>query len=76
MDHICSHLRAHAQNNPEFRAMIGEPRIGKVGTSLNSARKRAVSKLSVVIFSEDSNALPLFSSLLPQQYTKILKEKN
>ena len=30
MDHICSHLRAHAQNNPEFRAMIGEPRIGKV----------------------------------------------
>ena len=30
MDHVCSHLRAHAQNNPEFRAIIGEPRIGKV----------------------------------------------
>ena len=30
MDHICSHLRAHAQNNPDFRALIGEPRIGKV----------------------------------------------
>lgn len=30
MDHVCSHLRAHAQNNPEFRNIIGEPRLGKI----------------------------------------------
>ena len=30
MDHVCAHLRAHAQNNAEFRALIGEPRMGKV----------------------------------------------
>ena len=30
MDHICAHLKAHAQNNAEFRALIGEPRMGKV----------------------------------------------
>ncbi|EDO34794.1 predicted protein, partial [Nematostella vectensis] len=30
MDHVCSHLRAHAQNNPDFRSIIGEPRLGKI----------------------------------------------
>ena len=30
MDHVCSHLRAHAQNNVEFRNIIGEPRLGKI----------------------------------------------
>ncbi|KAG9335853.1 hypothetical protein JZ751_003610 [Albula glossodonta] len=30
LDHICAHLRSYAQNNPEFRALIGEPRMGKM----------------------------------------------
>ena len=30
MDHVCAHVKAHAQNNAEFRALIGEPRMGKV----------------------------------------------
>ena len=30
MDHVCAHLKAFAQNTPEFRAVIGEPRLGKV----------------------------------------------
>ncbi|NXA42739.1 DZAN1 protein, partial [Eudromia elegans] len=30
LDHICAHLRSYAQNNCEFRALIGEPRMGKV----------------------------------------------
>lgn len=30
IDHICGHIKAHAQNNAEFRALIGEPRMGKV----------------------------------------------
>lgn len=31
LDHISAHLRSYAQNNPEFRALIAEPRMGKVG---------------------------------------------
>uniref|UniRef100_F6XG53 Double zinc ribbon and ankyrin repeat domains 1 n=1 Tax=Ornithorhynchus anatinus TaxID=9258 RepID=F6XG53_ORNAN len=30
LDHICAHLRSYAQNNPEFRVVIGEPRMGKL----------------------------------------------
>ncbi|XP_002740895.1 double zinc ribbon and ankyrin repeat-containing protein 1-like [Saccoglossus kowalevskii] len=30
MEHICSHMKAHAQNHQEFRASIGEPKIGKI----------------------------------------------
>jgi hypothetical protein len=30
MEHVCTHLKAHAQNNPEFRALIGEPRMSKI----------------------------------------------
>uniref|UniRef100_A0A672UR64 Double zinc ribbon and ankyrin repeat domains 1 n=1 Tax=Strigops habroptila TaxID=2489341 RepID=A0A672UR64_STRHB len=30
LDHICAHLRSYAQNNLEFRALIGEPRMGKL----------------------------------------------
>lgn len=31
VDHMCAHLKAHAQNEAEFRALIGDPKIGKVG---------------------------------------------
>uniref|UniRef100_A0A669P7F9 Double zinc ribbon and ankyrin repeat-containing protein 1 n=1 Tax=Phasianus colchicus TaxID=9054 RepID=A0A669P7F9_PHACC len=31
LDHVCAHLRSYAQNNLEFRALVGEPRMGKVG---------------------------------------------
>lgn len=31
VDHICAHLRSYTQNNNEFRALIGEPRLGRVG---------------------------------------------
>ncbi|NWJ00836.1 DZAN1 protein, partial [Crypturellus undulatus] len=30
LDHVCAHLRSYAQNNCEFRALIGEPRMGKI----------------------------------------------
>jgi hypothetical protein len=30
MDHICAHLKAFAQNDPEFRSQVSEPRLGKV----------------------------------------------
>ncbi|KAI4883741.1 hypothetical protein NFI96_022357 [Prochilodus magdalenae] len=30
LDHICAHLRSYTQNNSEFRALIGEPRMGRL----------------------------------------------
>lgn len=30
VEHICMHLKAEAANNPEFRSMIGEQRMGKL----------------------------------------------
>ncbi|KAM9016327.1 double zinc ribbon and ankyrin repeat-containing protein 1 isoform 2-T2 [Ara ararauna] len=33
LDHICAHLRSYAQNNLDFRALIGEPRMGKINSA-------------------------------------------
>ena len=30
VEHITQHMKAHAQNDAEFRALIGEPKMGKV----------------------------------------------
>ncbi|NWR47497.1 DZAN1 protein, partial [Regulus satrapa] len=30
LDHVCAHVRSYAQNNREFRTLIGEPQMGKV----------------------------------------------
>uniref|UniRef100_A0A5F8GSA7 Double zinc ribbon and ankyrin repeat-containing protein 1 n=1 Tax=Monodelphis domestica TaxID=13616 RepID=A0A5F8GSA7_MONDO len=30
LDHIFAHLRSYAQNNPNFRILIGEPKMGKL----------------------------------------------
>ncbi|KAJ3614156.1 hypothetical protein NHX12_017732 [Muraenolepis orangiensis] len=30
VDHTCAHLRSYAQNNPHFRALLGEPRMGRM----------------------------------------------
>ncbi|XP_053472594.1 double zinc ribbon and ankyrin repeat-containing protein 1 isoform X3 [Ictalurus furcatus] len=30
LDHICAHLRSYTQNNSEFRALVGEPRMGRL----------------------------------------------
>ena len=40
MDHICAHLKTHAQNNAEFRALIGEPRMGKVSREIEKLSRR------------------------------------
>lgn len=34
MDHITMHLKAEAQNNVEFRALVGDARMGKVGNGI------------------------------------------
>lgn len=33
MDHICAHLKAFAHNNAEFRAIISEPKLGKINSA-------------------------------------------
>ncbi|XP_055957137.1 double zinc ribbon and ankyrin repeat-containing protein 1 isoform X2 [Patella vulgata] len=33
LDHICQHLKIYTQNNPEFRSLIGEPKMGKLISS-------------------------------------------
>ncbi|NXG45412.1 DZAN1 protein, partial [Psilopogon haemacephalus] len=33
LDHVCAHLRSYAQNNLKFRALIGEPRMGKMNSA-------------------------------------------
>lgn len=35
VEHICQHIKAHAQNDAEFRALIGEPKMGKVSLKLS-----------------------------------------
>ncbi|XP_029949253.1 double zinc ribbon and ankyrin repeat-containing protein 1 [Salarias fasciatus] len=30
LDHVCAHLRSYAQNHASFRAVLGEPRLGRV----------------------------------------------
>ncbi|XP_078127718.1 double zinc ribbon and ankyrin repeat-containing protein 1 isoform X3 [Sander vitreus] len=30
LDHVCAHLRSYAQNNGAFRALLGEPRMGRM----------------------------------------------
>ncbi|XP_070684333.1 double zinc ribbon and ankyrin repeat-containing protein 1 [Pempheris klunzingeri] len=30
LDHVCAHLRSYAQNNAPFRALLGEPRLGRM----------------------------------------------
>jgi len=30
MEHICGHLKAHAADSVNFRALVAEPRLGKV----------------------------------------------
>ncbi|KAM9699242.1 double zinc ribbon and ankyrin repeat-containing protein 1 isoform 6-T6 [Menidia menidia] len=34
LDHVCAHLRSHAQNNAPFRALLGAPRLGRVVSAL------------------------------------------
>uniref|UniRef100_A0A669PKI4 Double zinc ribbon and ankyrin repeat domains 1 n=1 Tax=Phasianus colchicus TaxID=9054 RepID=A0A669PKI4_PHACC len=40
LDHVCAHLRSYAQNNLEFRALVGEPRMGKVGVISSNPKLR------------------------------------
>ncbi|KAM9857047.1 double zinc ribbon and ankyrin repeat-containing protein 1 [Aulostomus maculatus] len=30
LDHVCAHLRSYTQNNTSFRALLGEPRLGRM----------------------------------------------
>ncbi|XP_051801262.1 double zinc ribbon and ankyrin repeat-containing protein 1-like isoform X2 [Acanthochromis polyacanthus] len=34
LDHVCAHLRSYAQNHAPFRALLGEPRLGRVVSAM------------------------------------------
>lgn len=42
MDHICAHLKAFTHNNAEFRAIISEPKLGKVKKSLKKIANNSI----------------------------------
>ncbi|VDH96411.1 Hypothetical predicted protein [Mytilus galloprovincialis] len=57
VDHICHHLKAHAQNDAEFRALIGEPKMGKL---LSGAVQEDGHELSITLtFAIRGNKDPL-----------------
>uniref|UniRef100_A0A8D0EFK4 Uncharacterized protein n=1 Tax=Salvator merianae TaxID=96440 RepID=A0A8D0EFK4_SALMN len=39
LDHVCAHLRSYAQNNLEFRTLIGDPQMGKLSYLLGRKDK-------------------------------------
>uniref|UniRef100_A0A671MTB8 Double zinc ribbon and ankyrin repeat-containing protein 1 n=1 Tax=Sinocyclocheilus anshuiensis TaxID=1608454 RepID=A0A671MTB8_9TELE len=49
LDHICAHLRSYTQNNTEFRALIGEPRLGRV-RPLSRALKIIIVNIFILLY--------------------------
>ncbi|XP_034044358.1 double zinc ribbon and ankyrin repeat-containing protein 1 isoform X2 [Thalassophryne amazonica] len=43
LDHVCAHLRSYAQNNAPFRALLGEPRLGRMVSAVIQEDQHEVS---------------------------------
>ncbi|XP_071381994.1 double zinc ribbon and ankyrin repeat-containing protein 1 [Centroberyx affinis] len=43
LDHVCAHLRSYAQNHAPFRALLGEPRLGRMVSAVIQEDKHEVS---------------------------------
>lgn len=43
LDHVCAHLRSYAQNNVPFRALLGEPRLGRMVSAVIQEDRHEVS---------------------------------
>nr|XP_046233601.1 double zinc ribbon and ankyrin repeat-containing protein 1 isoform X2 [Scatophagus argus] len=43
LDHICAHLRSYTQNNAPFRALLGEPRLGRMVSAVIQEDRHEVS---------------------------------
>ncbi|XP_064020691.1 double zinc ribbon and ankyrin repeat-containing protein 1 isoform X2 [Pogoniulus pusillus] len=57
LDHVCAHLRSYAQNNLHFRALIGEPRMGKMNSAAISESDYEVTiTLSYALVKKDTPA--------------------
>ncbi|XP_048842858.1 double zinc ribbon and ankyrin repeat-containing protein 1 isoform X1 [Brienomyrus brachyistius] len=56
LDHVCAHLRSYTQNSPEFRGLMGEPRMGKMTSAVIQEDGYEVSlTLSFALASPDSH---------------------
>ncbi|KAI3352703.1 hypothetical protein L3Q82_020166, partial [Scortum barcoo] len=66
VDHVCAHLRSYAQNNAPFRALLGEPRLGRMVSAVIQEDRYEVSvtisfmsagrgekQVSVCVFTDD-----------------------
>jgi hypothetical protein len=47
LDHICTHLKAYAHNNTEFKVLIAEPKLGQVNSE---KRPINIKKVILLIF--------------------------
>uniref|UniRef100_A0A671N174 Double zinc ribbon and ankyrin repeat-containing protein 1 n=1 Tax=Sinocyclocheilus anshuiensis TaxID=1608454 RepID=A0A671N174_9TELE len=65
LDHICAHLRSYTQNNTEFRALIGEPRLGRV-RPLSRALKIIIVNIFILLY--------IISYIIIYYYSLLLKE--
>ena len=65
MEHITNHLKAEAQNNVEFRALIGEARMGKVSILVPVLRPSHTTKIFTTIFPKKSlqKSLPIYKTV-------------
>ena len=50
MEHINEHLKAHAANDGDFRALIGEPRMGKVCVSCSHCSTVILDSLRLTVY--------------------------
>ncbi|KAJ7396604.1 double zinc ribbon and ankyrin repeat-containing protein 1 [Pitangus sulphuratus] len=83
LDHVCAHLRSYAQNNLEFRALIGEPRMGKCTFSVNYTSFTGTEYCFLagdVIFRKSPNCIKMINGvtsgrckleILPKEFWKI-----
>nr|XP_033793335.1 double zinc ribbon and ankyrin repeat-containing protein 1 isoform X2 [Geotrypetes seraphini]XP_033793337.1 double zinc ribbon and ankyrin repeat-containing protein 1 isoform X2 [Geotrypetes seraphini] len=57
LDHICAHLRCYTQNNSDFKALIGEPRMGRIISATIHEDGYEVSLRLNYVFVTDKNIL-------------------
>ncbi|NWT19509.1 DZAN1 protein, partial [Vireo altiloquus] len=69
LDHVCAHLRSYAQNNLEFRTLIGERQMGKITGALHDNLKNC---LHLIILQDiHPNRAVKFSNDYPRAVTEV-----
>ncbi|NWZ64246.1 DZAN1 protein, partial [Acrocephalus arundinaceus] len=72
LDHVCAHVRSYAQNNLEFRTLIGEPQMGKIIAALHDNNCLHLMILQVI----HPNKAVKFSNDYPSPGTEVTDGQN